>query len=644
MFTHQLIKFFILLFTISPALGQKNALLQVDSLPKNILSSELNFLTDSSEIFDVEDIISEISDWSASIPTSLLSGEADLIKYWVKFSLINTSNSDIEIAIVLPSYKITNIYTANNNKVNSVWQGGILQRKNNSLLIANKDVFNVLLPAGDTSSIYIELINATQNFSPFHLTLKIPTELKSNFTDNYHEDRKNILWNAAFLGIILFQLVYIYFQWFWIRKKEYVLYIIYIIVEGVYFLNKMEYSLDLKILYSYYPALSVYFDRTLPIFSIYFYYKFARYFIDLPNKMPLLNKRVKILENTMLFYSVADFIFIILTYNLALEAIFINLISLIVFIASLYIIISFLKQRMALYYFIIAGSLFLLFGSIGSLIAYNLANAGHNIGFNPILILQIAFVLEIFCFTTGLAYKARLDSKERILSQQQLIHELEEMEKLQNKMQTIREKIARDLHDDIGANLGSISFYSKAALKQLDDKTKIEEIIREIESSAKETVDNLSDVVWAVDTNNDSTEKLILRIEKFCYQMLSPHDIEMHFNTDAGIFNIKMDMEVRKNVFLICKEAIHNIAKYASCKTVFLNFTLVQNYLKLEIKDDGSGFDLEETNSYNGNGLRNIKKRGKEVNADITINSEIGAGTKIVCIIPLLPNLVIGDP
>ena len=299
---------------------------------------------------------------------------------------------------------------------------------------------------------------------------------------------------------------------------------------------------------------------------------------------------------------------------------------------------------MALYYFIIAGSLFLLFGSIGSLIAYNLANAGHNIGFNPILILQIAFVLEIFCFTTGLAYKARLDSKERILSQQQLIHELEEMEKLQNKMQTIREKIARDLHDDIGANLGSISFYSKAALKQLDDKTKIEEIIREIESSAKETVDNLSDVVWAVDTNNDSTEKLILRIEKFCYQMLSPHDIEMHFNTDAGIFNIKMDMEVRKNVFLICKEAIHNIAKYASCKTVFLNFTLVQNYLKLEIKDDGSGFDLEETNSYNGNGLRNIKKRGKEVNADITINSEIGAGTKIVCIIPLLPNLVIGDP
>lgn len=203
------------------------------------------------------------------------------------------------------------------------------------------------------------------------------------------------------------------------------------------------------------------------------------------------------------------------------------------------------------------------------------------------------------------------------------------------KLQEMRNKIARDLHDDIGSTLGSIHLYSQIANAKLNNAKpdEVKDILIKIENSSSEIIDKTGDVVWAVKATNDTLKNLVMRMESYAASILGTTGISFSVDIDTKLDNVKLDMTQRKNIFLIYKEAINNIIKYAACSEVQIKIKQKNAQWCFVISDNGKGFNLDVVNAYNGNGLKNMKARAEEIKGNFKIVSEPGKGTLVELII-----------
>ena len=203
------------------------------------------------------------------------------------------------------------------------------------------------------------------------------------------------------------------------------------------------------------------------------------------------------------------------------------------------------------------------------------------------------------------------------------------------KVERIRTKIATDLHDDIGANLSTISIFTDLASKQISKQPeKASQLMDRIGRIARSLVDSMSDIVWAINPETDSLSDIILKMKNFAFEILQAKGISIYFTISKDIPEIKLSMEERRNLLMIFKESINNAAKYSDAKSVKVILEIIEDrkktnkrLLKLTIDDNGKGFDKS---SYKpGNGLKNIEKRAKEIHADVSIISNVNEGTVI---------------
>ena len=199
------------------------------------------------------------------------------------------------------------------------------------------------------------------------------------------------------------------------------------------------------------------------------------------------------------------------------------------------------------------------------------------------------------------------------------------------KLQAIRNNIARDLHDDIGSTLGSINMYTEAAAGKLkkEQPEDAEEVLKKMGTASREMIERMSDIVWSINSRNDRFENLRHRMQAFAAGMLSQREIEFTFDVQEELNKTVFSMKLRKNIFLIFKEAIHNIAKYAQCKKASIVLSIKDNIFKMVIKDDGKGFDVQNNPAYNGDGIKNMRTRSEEIGARLNINSNINEGTSV---------------
>jgi len=192
------------------------------------------------------------------------------------------------------------------------------------------------------------------------------------------------------------------------------------------------------------------------------------------------------------------------------------------------------------------------------------------------------------------------------------------------KVQNIRNKISGDLHDDIGSTLNSISIYSEVAKQK--SKVQIQELDLIGESSRK-VMDAMSDIVWTINPENDSFEKIIFRMRSLTHQLMKARKIEYTFDADDSLNLLNLPMQTRKNFYLIFKEALNNLVKYSQATKASIRLTSENKFVHLHIRDNGKGFDA--ANPPRGNGLNNMKRRAEEINAIITIESSEGKGTAV---------------
>lgn len=194
----------------------------------------------------------------------------------------------------------------------------------------------------------------------------------------------------------------------------------------------------------------------------------------------------------------------------------------------------------------------------------------------------------------------------------------------QLKLQTLRNKIASDLHDDVGSTLSSIAIFSDIARQQSKEVIPMLDTIGE---SSRNMLDAMADIVWTIHPDNDQFEKIILRMRNFAYQLLGAKKIDFVFTVDEGMDQLKLPMEVRKNLYLIFKEATNNMVKYAQADNAQITIKEDHKSLVMTVRDNGKGFDVQQQTE--GNGIKNMRKRAEEIGGQLWIESRKDEGTTI---------------
>jgi len=196
-------------------------------------------------------------------------------------------------------------------------------------------------------------------------------------------------------------------------------------------------------------------------------------------------------------------------------------------------------------------------------------------------------------------------------------------------IESIRQNIASDFHDDLGSTLSSISIFSEVAVKKAEtDLAATKSMLGDIGVRARAMIHSMNDMVWIIKPENDNLYRLMQRMEEFGYPVAEAKDINLAFLMDESIYDVKTDMLRRKNLFLVFKEAFNNAVKYSHASNIEVIFELKQkNSLVMKITDNGSGF--EYNNKKPGNGLGNMQKRAEEINGRLKITTAPGAGTSI---------------
>ncbi|MCP1382810.1 sensor histidine kinase [Runella salmonicolor] len=261
----------------------------------------------------------------------------------------------------------------------------------------------------------------------------------------------------------------------------------------------------------------------------------------------------------------------------------------------------------------------------------------YNISWLPFIPYNNSFVpgtlIEIIMLGYILAQRTGQHRKEQFQTQQQLIVQLQENLRQQNKLLQIRDEIARDLHDEVGATLTSIATSAKVIQKKNgNNNPETNAILGQIKADSEEAIHTIRDTVWALNPNNDTPEKLLEKMRAVGFKLLTTHDISFVFENEVPATQLPVFiMEQRRNLYLVYKEALHNIAKHAHATTVQVRIYQQANVLHIQILDDGQGFDCSKNTD--GNGLKNFQKRAKEGGFEVNVSSGEGIGTIIEMIV-----------
>jgi two-component system, NarL family, sensor histidine kinase UhpB len=200
----------------------------------------------------------------------------------------------------------------------------------------------------------------------------------------------------------------------------------------------------------------------------------------------------------------------------------------------------------------------------------------------------------------------------------------------QSALLEIRNNISKDLHDEIGSTLTSISILSNVSELALEKQpAQAKEMIHQIAMQSKTIQQNMSDIVWSIRPENESVENLTTRVREYAAQTLEPLNINSSIALDENIIAQKLPMRYRKEILLICKEAINNIAKHSGASKASVSIKKVKETILLTITDNGS---WKGTTS--GTGTKSMKERATSIGGILNFSSSV-LGTSITAIVPI---------
>ncbi len=227
-----------------------------------------------------------------------------------------------------------------------------------------------------------------------------------------------------------------------------------------------------------------------------------------------------------------------------------------------------------------------------------------------------------------------LHSRYKAVRKQHLAEQQLQQYENSRALEIERSRIAGEIHDDVGADLSNLLL--KIRMNERLSETVKTSDLESLKKTTHNIIHKIDEIIWSLNSKRDTLKELINFTSNYFETLLSEHNLLGKIYFPEHMPEIMLNTELRRNIFLTLKEIGNNALKYSKAQSINLNFTLQQNQLHITISDDGIGFDTSKT--YNGNGIKNIKKRIDECKGSILINSDEKNGTTYKLIFPLLQN------
>jgi signal transduction histidine kinase len=197
-----------------------------------------------------------------------------------------------------------------------------------------------------------------------------------------------------------------------------------------------------------------------------------------------------------------------------------------------------------------------------------------------------------------------------------------------DRTRQIRSEISRNLHDEVGSNLTNISLSSLLAKKQLHDEDAVSRLLERIYQDSQTVSESMREIVWSIDPGIDTLGDALPRMLHYSSKLLEGNNIELKAEIPPAIEDLKLTMQQRRDVYLIFKEAVNNMARHSNATEASIHFDFEDHTLIMTISDNGSGFDTSTARM--SNGLKNMQERARGHGWRLEIRSGEEKGTTII--------------
>jgi signal transduction histidine kinase len=578
----------------------------------NLLSKTL-FYFDSSSTLSPEEVLQKpFERFKTNYPKVRLKPESVSSTIYLKILLKNNTGKQIA-AYLNPGIYFTkyDVYKIQDQTISVEDSGNVTNYK------------KIELAAGTTGIFLLEikpLKTELGSISPVLINADYLAEYKIVLTRHKSDIQ---IFGLVLSGVLLMMILFMVTNFIISRKREFLYNAAYsACMFLLIFFNSTVVRLSTTFNNLYYS----YFDFFLLVTGTIFYMSFTRRFLDTKNNYTLLDRILKYGERFVLLllgiFTFFNFFTATFLPQFYLES-FMKVLFLLLGFAFIYLA---LKRKDRLFNYIAAGNAMLVLFSLISFIILFLNIKPTAIYKTSLFYYNSGIVLELTFFLLGLNYKNRRELIKEIKKQEALKLDAEKKEfetqlAVITAQQEERNRISADMHDDLGAGMTTISLYSELAKSKLVNNPIPE--IDKISSAANDLLNKMNAIIWSMSNSNDSLGNLIAYIRSYALEYFEDTGVACKIYIPERLPNIQVIGTIRRNVFLVVKEALNNILKHAKASEVSITLVRVEDGLTLYIQDNGTGINMDKLRQF-GNGLKNMKKRMEDIDAEFFIENKNG--------------------
>ncbi len=369
-----------------------------------------------------------------------------------------------------------------------------------------------------------------------------------------------------------------------------------------------------------------YLDLLLLMGGTIVYLEFTRQFLDAREKYPKLN-RFLVIESWAIAFLAAVFTIVHYGFDLYIfEIYFEHAIKILMLLAGfVFIFLSFTERNPLMNYLAIGVSAQMFFFII-SLACILVGPDTSSVLTSPIFYFELGVISAVIFFLLGLFYKNRQELISKIKEQEAMKLTAEKLY-FENQLsiyvaqQEERNRISADMHDDLGAGMTAIRLYSELA-KQKASANILPEI-EKISSFADDLINKMNAIIWSMSSQHDKLENMVAYIRSYTTEYLEGMGIKPIIDLPEKLPAIEVSGIIRRNIFLVIKEALQNVVKHANATEVTIVMLKHPEGFSLTIHDNGKGIDLDNLRQFS-NGLKNMRKRMQTVGIEFSIENSNG--------------------
>lgn len=436
--------------------------------------------------------------------------------------------------------------------------------------------------------------------------------------------------SVLMIGAISIAFIYHLVLFFFNRDKLFLHYLLYLLFTWVFVFMRtgflsLLFGIDVE---NYFFD---YFNEPIQIIYLTTYFNFILQSIEVSkSKKSFLYKSWIAILIVLLGYSI---LFIISKFIFQFESYSTAFISIRIFIFCLTFIMlwqCFKLRHITFQLFILLGSSFyFIFGVISFISNLNLS---MDMILYPPEWLMIGSFIDILFFSVAMSYRNKKQWEKMNAALLNDANEIIEIQKIvlekQNTLENERNRIARDMHDDLGSGLTKINYLSHLAINNID----VTENLSKINKASSQLVESMSEIIWAIKEENNTIDDLVSFIKLYALEYLDNNKITSTFTIVVERNEIEINGDCRRSIYLIVKEALHNVVKHAQATNVTIEVKIVDQ-IEITIEDNGVGYNQNIKKYGTGNGIKNMRKRIEIFKGQIEIKSE--KGTKVIFSLPL---------